>query len=305
MIRVVSFIVGLLAMVGSQRKFDEQAACSFIVADTIETTIYLKFDSLGIPDSYNTRIFTPVCETERCYAIEIDFYWDLIGRFLGYDTIPGQGLTKLDHIPFTEADYNKLDAILANSNSPLASYSKEELVKNTRGSELDGFTGATIREIKETVINGAVYSCYTLWHIANGTVIDSLQKTTSWMFTKGLVRKLVDQHSQEINYFLLDNFSEEDFMTYLPEVLESIQQGQGYYAKNAIEKLSGGVFRERLVQDFFAETFGTLSYFAQVALLKKMQSIPLTASLKSTLQGQVTERDSYKNELIKTLLDDN
>ena len=286
----------------SQSKFDDQAACSIDVADTIQTAIYVKLDSLGIPECYHARIFTPVCETERCYAIEIDFYWDLIGRFMGYDTIPGQGLTKLDHIPFTEADYNKLDGILANSNSPLASFSKEELVKNTRSSELDGFTGATIREIKDAIVNGAVYSCYTLWHIANGVVVDSLQKATAQMFNRSLVNKLVDQNNQEVYYFLIDNFSDEDFRSYLPEVLISISNGKGYYAKNAIEKLPEDILKESLVQTYFTTSFDKLDYFAQVALLKKLSKITLSEDLITAIKKTLDDRNSYKNDLINNLL---
>jgi hypothetical protein len=248
------------------------------------------------------RVFTPVCEVDKCYAIQVDFYWDVTGRFHHYDTIPGQGLTKLDHIPFTDHDYVKLNYILSNPNSPLASYTKEELVRDVRSSEIDGFTGATINEIKETVIGGAVYSCHTLWHIAHGAVKDSIQKVTRKMFNKDLVGKLVNQKDQEINYFLIDNFSAMDFTKYLPEVLKTIEDGEGYFAKNAIEKMPAEVLTDSLSQRFFATNFSEINYFAQVALLKKLSGAAINEQLVNTLKENMDDRNSYKNDLIRQLI---
>ncbi|MFC2112451.1 hypothetical protein ACFLTA_04210 [Bacteroidota bacterium] len=280
----------------------ENPVTRFTASDsvTIEFTAY--YDSQGLLENYGSRVYTPVCEGDKCYAIEIDFYWDFIGRFLHYDTIPGKGLTKLDHIPFTTADYLQLKTILNSQNSLLASYNKEELVRDTRSSDIDGFTGATINEIKESVIEGAVYSCYTLWHIANGPVRDNLGKTTKSLFSKELIVKLVDQEDQEINYFLINNFSEEDFKSYLPEVLEMISDGQGYFAKNAIEKIPDGILSDSMAQRFFASNFNLMDYFAQVALLESLSANFLSESMKTTLSENIDARNSYKNQLIKSLL---
>ena len=119
-----------------------------LFGDSLLIKITPAYDTTGLLDGYQAFVHTPVCEVDKCYDIEIDFHWDLIGRFHHYDTIPGKGLTKLDHEPFTDSDFEKLHYILKNSNSPLAVYSKEELVMNTRYSEVDGITGATITEIK-------------------------------------------------------------------------------------------------------------------------------------------------------------
>jgi hypothetical protein len=302
MIRPIPLIVAVLFILGSKGGFNEYPPCTIYVADTIPTLIYLEYDSLGLPDVYKSRIITPVCETDRCYAIEIDFYWDLMGRFVRYDTVAGMGLTKLDHVPFTEEDYEKLNALLADRNSLLVSFSRDDLVKDTRNSALDGLTGATVREVRDAVINGAAYSCYTLWHVANGPVIDTLQNASARLFTRDLVKKLVNQHDQEVNYYLLDNLSEEDFLACLSEILETIQHGKGYYTKHAIEMLPTEAFGKSLVQDFFAASFDQLDYFAQVALLKRIGSIPLHQSLELKLQEQVKERDSYRNDLIRSIL---
>ena len=274
------------------------------LSDSVRFDVKALTDSLGLPHGYEAVVLTPVCEVDKCYAIQILLEWDLIGRYQTYDTIPGQPLTKLDHEPFTADDYQKLHQILSNANSVLASYKKEELVRDTRTSSIDGFTGATIREVKESVIGGAVYSCYTLWHISHGAVANSLQLVTKSIFNKALVNKLVNEGDQDINYYLINIFSADDFSTYLPEVLLTIQDGKGYFAKNAIEKMPSGVVNQHQAQRFFTNEFDQLNYFAQVALLGKLDKNVLDDSLKNVIESHLDNRNSHKNELIRKLTED-
>lgn len=259
-------------------------------------------DKDGLPNAYQAYIKTPVCESDNCYIVQINFTWDLLGRFQKFDTISGEGLTKLDHIPFTESDYQKLARLLEDANSPLANYTKEELVSDTRTSEIDGFTGATALEIKESVISGGVYSCYTLWHIAHGSVVDSLKSRTQAALDSALVEKIVRLQDQEMNYFLIERFSEQDYLQYLPQFLKTFAAGSGYYAKNAIEKMPSSALAQVSAQDFFAAEFENLNYFAQVALLKKLQLESLSPAMTQTLKKQLEDRNSTKNQLIRNLL---
>ncbi|MEL7120499.1 MAG: hypothetical protein AAFO07_13695 [Bacteroidota bacterium] len=262
----------------------------------------LQYDSIGIPDGYKAYINTPVCESDKCYMVKIHFYWDLIGRFQEFDTIPGEGLTKLDHIPFTTKDYDKLFRLLVDPTSPIASYSKEDLVQNTRESEIDGFTGATIREIKDIVISGGVYSCFTLWHIAHGDLVDSFQLQTASLFDTILIEKLVTTEDQDINYYLIEHFSAQDFRDFLPQVLKTLDIEKGYYAKNMIEKMPTKVVSDTISQVFFTTHFKELNYFSQVALLKKLDKAAIIPSLAATLKQELDERSTARNHLIKELL---
>jgi hypothetical protein len=305
MIRLLLILLFGIFLFGSDEKYQERPISTFVVADTISASLHVKRDSAGLPDGYEARIFTPVCETERCYAIEIILHWDLIGNYVKFDTLPGGELTKLDHIPFTKEDYQKLNSILSNNNSALGAYSKDELVKNSRTSALDGITGATIQGIKDAVINGAVYSCYTLWHIAHGPVVDSIQESTRRLLSKELVQKLIDLENAEVNYFLLNHLSSDDFILYLPEMLQSFELREGYYVKNAIEKLPLDFYKDHRVQGYFENSFKEMDYFSQVALLEKLSNIELEESLKDTLAKNLTERNSYRNELILSIVNQN
>ena len=281
-----------------QQPWDE----NWLDPDSAEFEINPLLDSSGLLDGYKVFVFTSICEVEQCYSVELNFYTDVIGNFISYDTLKGKELTKLDHIPFTNEDYQRLQHILSDHNSVLSGYKKEELVENTRESEIEGFTGATALEIKRNVIEGAVYSCHTLWHIAHGPLVDSLKTRTAAMFDHELVQKLVAQDNQQINYFLLNYFNEQQFQQYLPEILRTIEIGAGYYAKNALEKMPSSVLNSSPAQEFFAENFEQLDYFTQVALLKKLDSQQLGEPFKNVLVQSLEERSSLRDELIRKLI---
>lgn len=301
MTRSIAAIVIPFLLLFTNSTIPEEPITCIPLSDSLGFEVYASYDSLGSLDLYGARVNTPICEGGKCYAVEIDLYWDVSGRFFRFDTIPGRILTKLDHLPFSASDYQRLKAILKDPNSPLGAYTKEQLVKNTRTSNLDGFTGATVSEVKAAVIEGAVYSCFTLWHIANGPVRDSLQKNTLGSLNKRLVQKLVKQKDPHIYYFLIQYMTEADFGLYLPEVLEAMKNGEGYFAKNAIELLPAELLCEKECQEFFAAHYQNLDYFAQVALLEKINPSCVNDSLKIVLLRDNGHRNSYKNELINSL----
>ncbi len=272
------------------------------VADSLDIELTPLYDADSLLEGYTAFIFTPICEEDKCYAVEIDFFWDAIGRYTHYDTIPGSPLTKLEHEPFTPEEYEKLHQILSEPASVLANYEKEDLVQDIEEEGVDGVTGATINEIKGSVISGAVYSCYTLWHIVHGKVVDSIQALTYRNLNDQLVEKMVRKEDQQINYYLISIFTEKDFLEFLPHILYTIENGQGYYAKNAIEKMPASVLKEDLAQDFFTEHFENLNYFTQISLLKKLDPQSISNELKSTLRNHLSERNSQKNELIRMLI---
>ena len=290
-------------LVLSQFNSSNPTGTYFFVEDSIRINVELIMPSEGDMKIYHARIFSPVCEPDKCYNIELDIYWDLIGRFVRYDTVPGYPLTKLDHIPFTTSEYQKMQQILRNESSALADYPKKELTKqNTRISEIDGLTGATADEIRSSVIEGAAYSCYTLWHIVHGAAKDSVKWNTRRILDVELVDQLVGENDQNINYFLVNSFDSLDFIRYKSAYLETIRQGKGYYNKKAITKLPDHLVDDTEVQSFFASCIEKLDYFAQVSLLEKLSDTDLIPSLQSAIVEVRDERSSYKNKLIQEIL---
>lgn len=259
-------------------------------------------DKDGLPDTYQAFIKSPICEKDKCYEIEITMQWDLIGRFQEYDTLKGQGLTKLDHIPFTDEDYLRLERLLKDPHSPIGNYKKEELILDTRKSDIDGFTGATIRAINDIVVGGGVYSCFTLWHLANQKFTDSITKMTIDLFDQKLINKMVKQQDLALNYFIINSLNPYDFMIYRDEIFKMITSNKGFFVKKIIEKMPKEIFRDSITQEYFAKRMNSFNYFTQVAFLKQLNAVPLTSSLKKTLMSQKEERNSLRSNLIKNLI---
>lgn len=259
-------------------------------------------DSEGIPEAYKAYIKSPVCEKDKCYEIEIKMEWDLLGRFKAFDTLSGKPLTKLDHIPFTEEDYHRLVRLLKDPDSPLGSYQKEELIRDTRISEIDGFTGATTREIKNIVVGGGVYSCYTLWHLAHRKFSDTIAKMTQTKIDHRLMKKWAQQQDPAVHYFVINHLDQEAFVEFREEIFRMMQSTKGYFAKTTIEKMPIEVFRDSIAQDYFSKSFETYDYFTQVALLRRFSSISLNRSFQQLLSNQMDQRNSLKNKLIQNLI---
>jgi hypothetical protein len=62
------------------------------------------------------------------------------------------------------------------------------------------------------------------------------------------------------------------------------------------------VVADSLAQQFFAINFSRFNYYAQVALLQKLNAKSLSLDMITTLGENMDDRNSYKNELIKSLL---
>jgi hypothetical protein len=145
------------------------------ISNTIQLT------NFHAPAKYETSLNIPVCDDNLYANVVVKKYWDLAGKYSGFDTLEVKPLTKFDHRQFSSSEYKKLDEILADKNSILRVLAKDELTyKNIelKSETVDAVTGATPTSVKEQVVEGAVYSVYTLWHFVNGSVKDSIKLFT-------------------------------------------------------------------------------------------------------------------------------
>lgn len=252
-------------------------------------------------EKYSASIMAPVCEEGICYNVNVVFNWNLIGEFIDFQVQPYDPLTKLDHKPFTLADYAKLQKILTNHDLVFTGLPAEKLVVKTEDT-VDGYSGATIESIKAEVIEGALYTCYTLWHIANGAVVDSIRQHTQRRLDKPMIAKIINYNSASAHYYLIDHMSEGQFEQNLPEIIGLIKTGKGYFPKNAIEKIPGKLFSKRDMQDFLIQNYDSLSYHTQVAALNKLQNVPLQPGLVDKFLTQISDRNSMQNQKLIALI---
>jgi len=159
----------------------------------------------GLPTGYHMIVNSVICRKKTCEVLEGRMYWDEIGRYQRYELPPGKHLTKKDHTAFTPKEYAHLDRLLRNRNSLLRDYAYEKLTAPESWDDVDAITGATAKEIKAEVVEGAGYTCYTLWHWANGDVVREIQRLTAKSLNTALACRLLGSGDEDAMLFALRN----------------------------------------------------------------------------------------------------
>ncbi|OGT22209.1 MAG: hypothetical protein A2342_09455 [Gallionellales bacterium RIFOXYB12_FULL_54_9] len=192
-----------------------------------------------IPVGYKANIDMPVCDDTLCANVILKFYWDLAGNYTGFDTIPGKPLTKFDHKKFQTADYLKLNQILKNRNSILRILEKEDLVDKTikiKATTVDAITGATPQTIKNAVVEGAVYTSFTLWHFVNGAIKDSIAAITLSIYSEQVARQMLISENYETQLFALRKWTKTDYELHFDLLFQVIRQSVPLIKAYAISK---------------------------------------------------------------------
>lgn len=177
---------------------------------------------------YESVLKTPVCNDTLCQVVQIKIFWDLTGDYIRFDTLAGFPLTKNDHLLFTSEDYTKLHATLKDGNSVLSRKSESELLDNKRkrySQKLDAVTGATDLEIKNAVVDGAMYSTYTLWHLVNGDIKHILTNSTLENYNSKMEQQLLWSNNTKSIIFALNQFEDRDYADRFQEIIRIMKKG--------------------------------------------------------------------------------
>jgi hypothetical protein len=168
-------------------------------------TLYQARGEKGLPTGYHMVVNSVVCRKKTCEVLAGRMYWDAIGRYQRYELPPGKQLTRKNHATFTPQEYARLDRLLRNRNSPLRDYAHKKLTAPGAWDDIDAVTGATANEIKAEVVAGAGYTCYTLWHWANGDVVGEIRGLTAASLDTALACRLLAGGDKDAVLFALKN----------------------------------------------------------------------------------------------------
>jgi hypothetical protein len=264
--------------------------------------VSLQKDSMGVAENYKAEINVPVCEEKICYDVKLMFFWDLIGDFEGFSLIENEPLTKLDHVPFTLDDYQKLEKILKNKDLNFVKLSVNDLVDPPTTPNVDGYSGATKTTVKNEVIEGALFTCYTLWHIANDEVIDSIKHQTKNKLDPTLINKMLEKNNIQYSYFLINELTEQELYKYLDLFLKTMPKTEGYFSKNAFEKFPFYFFETKIMQEFLRINFSKLDYYTQKAIINKLQFCTNINSLHIFFLEQLESSNSFLHQNLIDLI---
>ncbi|MBO9727331.1 MAG: hypothetical protein J7623_01705 [Chitinophaga sp.] len=285
-----------------------QRAFTFRENDTTVYPLYLATNKAGQPLYYFSNIFTPVCYTGECKPVYINFYWDLLGNYIRYDLPVNEALTKLDHKVFKPADYEKMQDILAKSNSLLASLKITDLIvpgtENLTDS-VDARTGATLKTIKNEVISGAVYSCYTLWHIAHGPVVEEMMRITETYSNEAMWHRMLASGNYAYQYWAIDKVMDKSGHIkagFEPDIREVVAGKNVFLTRYLIQQLHPDFMSGKSSQRWLWKIYAAAAYPVQVTILRKLKNIPLDTALTRQLADVFPNANTEQSALILPLL---
>ncbi|MEP2237818.1 MAG: hypothetical protein ABJI22_05620 [Maribacter sp.] len=164
--------------------------------ESLEKILIKSSCSTSEPLLYYMDVESVVCGDSQCKIDIVRMYWDAFGVFKRIELPPGVDLEKAEGTSFSTEDYAKLNGILINKKSSLKDVQKYEVTGSETSEGVDALAGETIALNLNSYVKGAVWTCYTLWHWANGEVVTIIQnKTGNLMTVKELVAVLQEPSS--------------------------------------------------------------------------------------------------------------
>jgi hypothetical protein len=262
---------------------------TYRIRDTATYELQLALDANNRPLYYYRNIFTPVCYTGECKPVYINLYWDLLGNYIRYDLPAKEVLTKLDHREFKRDDYEKLHDILARPNSLLADLAITDLIvpgTENLSDSVDARTGATLKTIKNEVISGAVYTCYTLWHIAHGPVTDEIARITDTYLNTAMLHRFLSSQNHAYQYKALEKIMDKNGRIapgYEKDIRTLINGKNIFIARYTLQQVHPGFITGAKAQSWLWDTYTKSGYALQLTILRKLATVPLSAAMAKQL----------------------
>ncbi|WP_149303790.1 hypothetical protein [Pareuzebyella sediminis] len=270
-----------------------------------KTSLSIEIDSMGMQPIkalvneggrttlYVSDISTPVCADGDCRLMDIRLYWTLLGGYAGFDRYRSAPLTKHDHDEFVYADYLKLHQLLLDDNSILKRRKIDELVKKPAQPEeegVDAIAGATIKEVKESVVSGALYSCYTAWHLVNGGIKDKIKDLTISTLNNELLEQMLMTDNSDYQMFVLKRLSDRQYEQYYVRIAEIFGGGIPLVRTLIVKNLPETIWNSERLQEPFWGHFERIDINTRSLLLGHLSEAPASVvhGLSNKL-GQMTK----------------
>ena len=241
----------------------------------IRDSIYLLWSKENMPLAYSCNIQTEVCSDKECLLLNIELFWESTGAFLGFKLPPGLPLTKKDHLPFSEEEYSKLSQILADQYSVLSNYKMEDLVVSEQLPKgVDAVSSATVGDIKNVTVPGAVYTCYQLWQIVHGPIARFVADNTLKIMTPDFASRLIDNgRPADIKWLLKQVESQNISYSGLKQDLLQTLASQNYSISYGIlNMLTTEDLNNNVIQHLLLDAYCSSDAVLQAEILKKLSN---------------------------------
>jgi hypothetical protein len=281
----------------------EEAFSVFDPQHELEPPVQLCRDANGAPRLYYADLQTPVCIDGICKPVRIAVYWNLLGAYIGYGLYDGDPLTKYDHDLFEEADYAKLHELLLNKNAvfrrkklsdlfdPNAEPEKQVTYK---GEEVDAVSGATKKAIKDAVVEGALYSCYTIWQVVHGTADDSIKVQLPDLWDEELLHRFLYAERDDYQFHALRQLPDSAYATYSTRLLQLFAESNPLFRTKLLKQLPDPYWGEAVWQEKLYGSFNQLDVNTRTLLISGLEKAGENAALRLLPHLHVLTKNQLK-----------
>ncbi|MCE6990162.1 hypothetical protein [Dyadobacter sp. CY323] len=260
--------------------------------ELLDDTLFQTRSKEGFPLSYHRRLKTSVCFDDKCRLLDVAIYWNITGRYLGFELPQKEYLSKTDHEPFTTDEYQRLNALLADEQSPLGNMSYEELVPRpyftVKG--IDGVTSATAKSVLDYIVKGAAYTTYKMWHFIYGPTQERVTELTIKSLSPELIMKILESGDAYDKLWALNHINGHVKPTpqILGQLLRFIDNRNYSLSERAINAISPTDLQSDSVQVLLLSKLNQADYSQKKLLIKKLKEAPfLNADVKTNLADQL------------------
>lgn len=269
--------------------------------------LYLLSGTDGQPLLFFTDITLSVCLDNVCDPVRIELYWDLVGNYAGYGEVPGQPLLKYDHQPFEPADYAKLQQVLSDRDSilgkrPLASFldagaARKTAYRTKNGQPVDAVSGPTAKEIAESIVPGALYSCYGIWNAVHGDVRAQIASHLRKIFNKPLAVRFLGSDLPDYQAWALRESDAAFAAENLPRILELFANSPSFVQSTILDRLPPGVWARPDVTRAFSGEFRNLDAGTRDILIRNLEFASTEAAVLLVDRIEVMNKDQLQRYL--------
>ena len=273
--------------------------------DIANDTLIQYLSKEGYPISYSRHLRTGVCFDNKCRPLDVTLRWNVTGRYLGFELPDKEFLSKYDHDPFTEAEYQRLHAILTDSLSALKNFHYNEIVPKADSTydKVDAVSGATSANVLDNVVEGAAFTTYKLWHIVYGSAQQQVEALTRQRLTPELIRLILNSTHPSDKMWALNHIR--GFIQPTAALQQSVLgyiDGKDYnLTERALHSITSADLESPTLQGILVQKILATNYSTQKLLVAKLKEAPtLDKKARIALAKNI---GSFSGQLISDILD--
>lgn len=270
-------------------------------------------DESDFPTGYSLSFETHVCNDDQCLPVEVTMKWDALGYYTRLICPLGKPLTKKEHIPFTAADYAKLDRILKDRSSILKTWTLDFLDKPLEPVGVvpgvigvDAMTAPTPTTVKDSVIEDAAYTSWALWRWANGEIVPKLRQITEQSCTPAFLKHLLAsadrRHADYALAYIIEHHPTDP--QFVKAVVHILENGEREQIAQTLAFLEKAIPDKQKRYGQFITSCARMRAADSPIILQKLASDPeLSPATLEALTEQLTELPYFPIHLILRMLE--